>query len=57
MKVRLLNPSIYADPEYFKIHPKDTSPSDPGSYPIVVEGFIVEQTEFEKKYGIESPAN
>ena len=57
MKVRLLNPSIYADPKYFKLHPKETSPRDPGSYPIVVEGFIVEQTEFEKKYGIESPAN
>ena len=57
MKVRLLNPSIYADPEYFKLHPKETSPRDPGSYPIVVEGFIVEPTEFEKKYGIESPNN
>lgn len=53
MKVRLLNPSIYADPEYFKLHPKETSPSDPGSYPIVVEGFIVEPTEFEN----ESPNN
>ena len=55
MRVRLLNPSIYADPNYRKLHEKDTSPRDPGSYPIVVEGFIVEPTEFEKKYGIESP--
>ncbi|UOX38512.1 hypothetical protein [Escherichia phage P818] len=57
MKVRLLNPNIYDYPNYRKLHPKETSPSDPGSYPIVVEGFIVDQTEFEKKYGIESPAN
>lgn len=57
MKVRLLNPGIYSDPEYFKLHPKETSPHDPGSYPIVVEGFIVEPTEFEKKYGIESTFN
>lgn len=45
MKVRLLNPSIYADPEYFKLHPKETSPRDPGSYPIVVQGFF-DGTEF-----------
>lgn len=57
MKVRLLNPSIYADPEYFKLHPKETSPRDTGSYPIVVEGFIDEPMGFEKKYGIESQAN
>lgn len=57
MKVRLLNPSIYSDPEYFKLHPKETSPRDPDSYPIVVEGFITDQTEYEKKYGIESTFN
>lgn len=57
MKVRLLNPSIYADPEYFKLHPKDTSPRDPSSYPIVVEGFLDEPTELEKKYGIEFSTN
>ncbi|UGV21820.1 hypothetical protein [Phage vB_EcoM-p111] len=57
MKVRLLNPNIYADPNYRKLHPKETSPSDPGSYPIVVEGFITDQTEYEKKYGIESTFN
>lgn len=57
MKVRLLNPSIYADPEYFKLHPKETSPRDPSSCPIVVDGFIDEPMEFEKKYGIESYHN
>lgn len=51
MKVRLLNPSIYADPRYRKIHPKETNPSDPGSYPIVVEGFFDECSLIMKKYG------
>lgn len=40
MKVRLLNPNIYADTKYKKIHPKDTSPRDPDSYPVVVDGFF-----------------
>lgn len=54
MKVRLLNPSIYADLEYFKLHPKETSPRDPGSYPIVVEGFFDEcSLIMKKKYGSE----
>lgn len=54
MKVRLLNPSIYADPEYSKLHPKETSPRDPGSYPIVVEGFFDAcDLEFKEKYGFE----
>lgn len=53
MKVRLLNPSIYADPEYFKLHPKETGPSDPDSYPVVVDGFFGELAELERKCGIE----
>ncbi len=53
MKVRLLNPSIYADPSYRKIHPKETNPRDPGSYPIVVEGFFDECSLIMKKYGSE----
>ena len=46
MKVRLLNPSIYASHEYYKLHEKETCPTDPDSYPIVVEGFF-DGTEFE----------
>lgn len=53
MKVRLLNPSIYSDPEYFKLHPKGTSPRDPDSYPVVVDGFFGELAELERKLGIE----
>ena len=53
MKVRLLNPNIYADPNYRKLHEKDTSPRDPGSYPIVVEGFFDECDLMMKKYGVE----
>lgn len=53
MKVRLLNPSIYADPEYSKPHPKDTSPRDPGSYPIVVDGFFDECDLMMKSCGFE----
>lgn len=53
MKVRLLNPNIYADSNYRKLHEKETSPRDPGSYPIVVEGFFDELAEFERKLGIE----
>lgn len=53
MKVRLLNPSIYADPEYFKPHPKETSPRDPDSYPVVVDGFFGELAELERRCGIE----
>lgn len=52
MKVRLLNPNIYADTDYKKIHPKDTSPRDPDSYPVVVEGFfndLFDGTIFERK--------
>lgn len=40
MRVRLLNPSIYADLSYTKLHEKDRSPRDPSLYPIVVEGFF-----------------
>lgn len=40
MKVRLLNPSIYADLDYTKLHEKETNPRYPGSYPIVVDGFF-----------------
>lgn len=46
MKVRLLNPSIYADLSNTKVHEKDTCPRDPDSYPVVVEGFF-DGTEFE----------
>lgn len=52
MKVRLLNPNIYADTDYKKIHPKDTSPRDPDSYPVVVECFfndLFDGTIFERK--------
>lgn len=52
MKVRLLNPNIYADNDYKKIHPKDTSPRDPDSYPVVVDGFfndLFNGTNFERK--------
>lgn len=52
MKVRLLNPNIYADMKYKKIHPKDTSPRDPDSYPVVVDGFfdnLFDGTNFERK--------
>lgn len=52
MKVRLLNPNIYADTDYKKIHPKDTSPRDPDSYPVVVDGFfndLFDGTKFERK--------
>lgn len=45
MKVRLLNPSIYAVLDYAKLHEKETCPPDPGSYPVVVEGFC-DGTEF-----------
>ena len=53
MKVRLLNPSIYADPNYRKLHEKDTSQRDPGSYPIVVDGFFDECDLMMKKFGVE----
>ena len=53
MKVRLLNPSIYADPNYRKLHEKDTSPRDPGSYPIVVDGFFDKCDLMMKECGVE----
>ncbi|MBH0029277.1 hypothetical protein I6F53_20235, partial [Pseudoalteromonas sp. SWN29] len=52
MKVRLLNPSIYANPNYRKLHKKETSPRDPDSYPVVVDGFfndLFDGTIFEHK--------
>lgn len=52
MKVRLLNPSIYADLSHTKLHEKDTCPRDPCSYPVVVDGFfddVFDGSEFERK--------
>lgn len=40
MKVRLLNPSIYAELNCHKNHPKETCPRDPGSYPVVAYGVV-----------------